>query len=235
MSRRSIRPLTLLAVTLLASACRESSPTAPAEPDLELQAAITVAGAEAARSGDAERAEALSHGASALRWGIRPSTIEVKVKNETYTYLAIVIGVVRHRGTERVLVRSLVAWTGRRPTALLQVISASDEALFGHPGNGNGNGSGNGGPDGARGQWKDLSNHELWVATAGSANVELQDTGDACPVQPPGRALRCLLASYDLRINGNFQLVGADGPNGTPIEIHTSADGVHGVVIKPAH
>lgn len=231
MSRRSIRPLTLLAGTLLASACQEGSPTAPAEPDLELQAAITVAGAEAARSGDVERAEALSHGARALRWGIRPSTIEVKIKNETYTYLAIVVGVVRHRGAERVLVRSLVAWTGRRPTALLQVISASDEALFGHPGNGNGNG----GPDGARGQWKDLVNHELWVATAGSANVTLLDTGDPCPVQPPGRALRCLLASYDLRINGNFQLMGADGPNGAPIEIHSSADGVHGVVIKPAH
>ena len=231
MSRRSIRPLTLLAGTLLASACRESSPTAPAEPDLELEAAITVAGAEAARSGDTERAEALSHGVRALRWGIRPSTIEVKIKNETYTYLAIVVGVVRHRGAERVLVRSLLAWTGRPPTALLHVISASDQALFGHPGNGNGNG----GPDGARAQWKDLANHELWVATAGSADITLLDTGDPCPVQPPGRALRCLLASYDLRINGNFQLVGPDGPNGAPIEIHTSADGVHGVVIKPAH
>jgi len=233
MSRRSIRPLTLLAGALLAAACQDESPTAPAEATVDLQAAIAQAGDEAARSGDTERAEALSHGARALRWGIRPSAIEVKVRNESYTYLAIVVGVVRHRaGGERVLVRSLVAWTGRPPTALLQVISASDQALFGHPGgNSNGNGSD---PDAARGHWKDLVNHELWVATAGSADLTLVDTGNPCPVQPSAPALRCLLASWDIRINGNFQLVGSDGPDGAPIEIHSNAAGVHGVVIKPA-
>lgn len=232
MSRRSIRPLALLAGALFAGACQEGSPTAPAEASLELQAAMAQAGDDAARSGDSERAEALSHGARALRWGIRPSRIEVKVKNETYRYLAIVVGVVRQRADgERVLVRSLVAWTGRPPTALLHVISTSDQALFGHPDNGNGN---DGGPEGARGQWKDLVNHELWVATAGSANLELLGIGDACPVQPPSVALRCVLARYDIRINGKFQLAGTGGPDGPPIEIHTNADGVHGVVIKPA-
>lgn len=229
MSRRSIRPLALLAGALFAAACQEGSPTAPAETSLELQAAIAQAGDDAAQRGDTERAEALSHGAKALRWGIRPSRIEVKIKNETFTYLAIMVGVVRHRAGERVLVRTLVAWTGRPPTALLHVIAASDQALFGHPGNGNGEG-----PDGARGQWKDLLNHELWVATAGSADMELVDTGRGCPVQPSNLRLRCVLASYDIRVNGNFQLVGSGGPDGSPIEIHTDADGVHGVVIKPA-
>lgn len=233
MSSRSVRPLALLAGILVASACQEGTPAEPAEAadvSLEVQAAIEQAGTEAALRGDAERAEVLRHGATALRWGIRPSRIEVKVHNETYTYLAIVVGKVRERGGERVLVRSLVAWTGRPPTALLHVISASDQALFGHSDNGNGSG----GPDGARGQWKDLVNHELWVATAGSADLELLNTGDACPVQPPGLVLRCLLARYDVRINGSFQLLGNGGPDGSPIEIHTSADGVVGVVLKPA-
>ena len=234
MSRRSFRPLSLLAGVLLASACQEGSPAAPAEANLSLdaglEAAITQAGLEAEVSGDVERADALRHSAAALRRGIRPSQIEVKIHNETYTYLAFVVGVMRRRGGEPVLVRSLVAWTGRPATALLNVTSASDQALFGHPGNGNGNG----GPDGARGRWKDLVGHEVWVATAGSADMELASTGAACPVQPANLDLRCLVARYDIRINGTFQLLGQGGPDGSPIQIHTEADGVHGVVIKPA-
>lgn len=184
------------------------------------------------QNGDPERAEALRQAATALRWGIRPSQIEVKIKNEKFTYLALVIGVTR-RGSDgsAVLVRSLVAWTGRPPTALLHVVSKSDQALFGHPDNSNGN---NGGPEGARGQWKDLLSHELWVATAGSTDMDLVSTGARCPIQPTDAALRCVLASFDVRVNGNFQLQGPDGPDGQPIEIHTNADGVHGVVIKPA-
>lgn len=92
----------------------------------------------------------------------------------------------------------------------------------------------NGGPDGARGQWKDLVNHRLWVATAGSAALELAATGNACPIQPADVRLRCILATFAIRITGSFQLVGSGGPDGSPIEIHTNADGVHGVVIKPA-
>ncbi len=230
MSCRSLRSLAFLAAGFFATGCQEGSPpTAPVEADVDLQAAITQAGDDAARSGDTERAEALRHGARALRWGIRPSQIEVKIKNEAFTYLALVVGVVRRGHGEPVLIRSLVAWTGRPPTALFHVISKSDQALFGHPG-GNGNG-----PEGARGQWKDLVNQELWVATAGSADLELAGTGDACPGKPAGVALRCVVAFYDIRINGNFQLAGSGGPDGSPIEIHTESDGVHGVVITPAH
>jgi hypothetical protein len=232
MSGKSVRSLALLAAGILAAACQEGSPTAPAEADLELQAAIEAAGDAAVLSGDIDRAEALRHGAQALRWGIRPSRIEVKIQNETSEYLALVVGLVRRgAGGERVLLRHLVAWTGRPPTALLQVSSKSEQALFGHPdGNGNGND-----PDAARGQWKDLVHHELWVATAGSADLELAGTGGACPTQPPAAALRCVLASFDIRINGAFQLLETGGPGGQPIEIHTNADGVHGVVIKPAN
>jgi len=230
MSSKSLRSVALLTAGWLAVACQESSPTMPAEADLGLQSALTVDVEAAVRSGDPERAEALRHAATALRWGIRPSRIEVKIQNEQVTYLAIVVGVTR-RGSDgsSVLVRSLVAWTGRPPTALFHVISASEQALFGPP-----QGNGNGGPDGARGQWKDLVNHQLWVATAGSADLELAATGNGCPIQPLDVRLRCVLATFDIRINGSFQLLGPGGPDGAPIEIHTNADGVHGVVIKPA-
>ncbi|HSE54035.1 MAG TPA: hypothetical protein VLB00_17735, partial [Gemmatimonadales bacterium] len=64
---------------------------------------------------------------------------------------------------------------------------------------------------------------------------ELAGTGGACPAQLPAAALRCVLAAFDIRINGSFQLLGTGGPDGQPVEIHTNADGVHGVVIKPAN
>jgi hypothetical protein len=221
MSGKSFGSLALLAVTLIAGACREGSPTAPAEVDLELQAAITAAGSAAVQAGDPDRAEALRHSADALRWGIRPSVIEVTIRDETTRYLALVVGIVRRgAGGEQVLIRHLVAWTGRPPTALLQVGSKSDQALF---------------TSTARGQWRDLVNHDVWVATAGSADVKLAGTGAACPTQPASAALRCVLATFDIRINGSFQLLLPVGPDGPPIGIHTSAEGVHGVVIKPAN
>ena len=220
MSGKSFGSFALCAVAVLAAGCREGAPTAPAEGDLELQAAIMAAADAAVEGGDADRAEALRHGADALRWGIRPSVIEVTVREETARYAAIVVGVVRRgSGGESVMIRHLVAWTGRRPTALLQVTSASAQAEFAST---------------ARGHWKDLVNRAVWMATEGSAGLELADTGGACPVQPPAAALRCELASFDIRIEGSFQLLTAAGPEGAAIEIHTSAAGVHGVVIKPA-
>ncbi len=230
MSWRSLRSLALLAAGWFTVACQEGTPAEPVEADLALQATISEAGDAAALAGDTARAEALRTGAQALRFGIRPSRIEVKIHNETFTYLAIVVGRERRTTTgERVLIRSLVAWTGRPTSALLHVISASDHGLFGHPGNGNDNG-----PDGARGQWKDLVNHQLWVATAGFADLELASTGGACPMQPADPVFRCVLATFDVKVNGSFQLVGPDGPDGNPVEIHTDADGVHGVVIRRA-
>lgn len=221
MSGKSFGSLALFAAALIAGGCREGSPVAPAEADLELQAAITAAGDAAVAGGDADRGEALRHGADALRWGIRPSVIEVTIRDATTRYLAIVVGLVR-RGSdgERVLVRHLVAWTGRPPTALLQVTSKSDQALFAST---------------ARGHWNDLANRDVWMATAGSADLELAGTGGACPRQPHSTALHCVLASFDIRINGTLQLLMPAGPEGEPIAIHTSAAGVHGLVIEPAN
>jgi len=230
MSCRALRSVTLLAAAGLAAACQEGAPTTPVEADLAAQAAIGAAGELAAQGGDSERAEALRDAANAVRLGIRPSPIEVKIKNEKFRYLAIVIGRERRSTSgEVVLTRSLVAWTGRPTTALLHVISKTDHALFG------GGSASDNGPGGARGQWRDLANHALWVATAGSADLELKSRGGACPIQPTAdAALRCILAKWDVRVNSGFQLVGDDGPDGNPIEIHTNADGVNGIVISPA-
>lgn len=220
MSGTSLGSLALLTAALVAGGCREGAPTASAEADLELQAALTSDETAAVQAADPDRAEAIRQGASAIRWGIRPSVIEVTVHDQTSRYSAIVVGLVR-RGPngERLLIRHLVAWTGQRPTALLQVTSKTDEAVFGTT---------------ARGHWNDLVSHDLWVATSGPANLGLAATGTACPVQPAAADLHCLLASFDIRIEGGFQLLRPAGPEGDPIAIHTTADGVHGFVIEPA-
>ena len=230
MSCKSLRGFVLLAAGVFAAGCQEGSLTASAETDLTLQSAMAEAEVSAMLSGEVERAEALRRGAEAIRWGIRPSRIEVKIHNETYSYLALVIGTVRRSGEDERLIRSLVAWTGQPTRALLQVTSATELALFGFP---NG-GQGDGGPGMARGHWKDFANHALWAATAGSAELELNSTGHACPQQPADATRQCVTASFDVRVNGSFQLVGIGGPSGPPTEIKTDADGVHGVVIKPA-
>jgi hypothetical protein len=230
MSCRALRSLALLTAGFVTAACQGSSLTTSTQADLGIETALADASVGAAARGELDRADVLSHAAAAFRWGIRPSQIEVRIGGETTRYLAIVVGVLKVRNGEEVLVRSLVAWTGRPPTALLEVNSASDHALFG---NGGGNGNGNG-PGAARGFWKDILNHELWVATTGSAKLELAGTGEPCPVQPTATDLRCTRASYDMRVVGGFRLLVNGVPDGTPFELITEADGVHGVVIGPA-
>jgi hypothetical protein len=220
MSGKSLGTLGLFAAVLIAGGCREGSPTATAEGDLELQAALTSEEGAAVVEGDVDRAEAVRQAAGAVRWGLRPSVIEVTVRDQTTRYLALVVGLVRRgEGGEPVMIRHLVAWTGRPPTALLQVTSKTDQAVLGTT---------------ARGHWRDFVNRDLWVATSGPADLRLAGTGAACPTQPASADLRCVLATFDIRVEGSFQLLLPAGPDGPPIAIHTSAAGVHGLVIKPA-
>lgn len=239
MSVRSVRSLSwLLVVALFGAACEDAptTPTAEPEPELAPEVALEQMADEAVRAGDAERRDVLLQGAAALRRGIRPSEIEVKIQNETFLYKALVIGIVRvRRDDQRVLVRTLIAWTGeRRPTAILHVTSRSDLALFGPPPGNSGEAGGDGGPGRARGWWADLVNRERWVATAGSADIELVETGGACPLPTTADGgLNCELARWDLRINGNFEQAGSEG-GGPHKAIHTNADGVNGAVLSPA-
>jgi hypothetical protein len=224
MSVRFIRPTGLVLAAALLAAC-ESGPTAPREvEDIPMAATLDQLAAEAARGGDHERAQSLRDAASALRFGVTPSEIAVKLKNKTVIYQAIVVGVLRTgRDGDEVLGRSLVAWTGSPATAVLRVSAPSDFALFAGP-------SGAGAPDAARGTWLDLVERQRWVATAGSAEMALASVGGSCPVEHAG--IRCLTATWDIRINGVFKL---DPPGPGPVlPIHTEADAVNGVLLSRA-
>jgi hypothetical protein len=200
---------------------------------LEPELAMEQLAAEAARSGETDEASALNEAAVALRRGLQPSQIEVKIQNEQVIYKALMVGVVRTARDGRVLVRHLIAWTGdRRTTAILRVSSRSDLALFGPPSSQNDLADS---PGRARGLWADLVNQQRWIATAGSVDMAVAGTGGPCPLQPATTPpLECILASYDIRINGNFELRSRGGqPGSEHLEIHTNADGVNGVIIQP--
>lgn len=237
MSYRFIRASGLAFVLALGlSACEEGNLTAPL-PDEDFSANLALSfeqeASVAERAAQPDRAQALRDGAQAFRFGVRPSDIEVQIKNEKFIYKAIVVGRARtSRNGERVLVRSLLAWLptdGGRPAALLKVTSRSDEGIFANP---NANDRVADVPGLARGLWKDIVNQQAWVATAGSADMELEGTGAACPTPLPVElSLSCVLATWDIRINGNFEPVRTDG--GEHLEIHTNEGGVNGVVITP--
>lgn len=77
---------------------------------------------------------------------------------------------------------------------------------------------------------------EWRLATAGSADMVLAGTARPCPIQPVTESpLECVLAWYDIRINGNFELRSRGGQSGggEHLEIRTNADGVNGVVVAP--
>jgi hypothetical protein len=219
----------VLALTALWGACRAAPPTEASSEKPQLDKMLESLAAEASRNGQLESAESMRLGAMALRYGVTPSEIEVKLRNQTVVYQAIVVGV-RRTGEDgqTTLARTLIAWTGMGTpnAALLRVSSLSEFGLFGRRENEHR-------PGEAYGTWLDLVRRERWIATAGSAQIVLAGTGGPCPVPsviPPGP--RCVLATYDIRINGVFHLDGS--PSGAPLPIHTKADGVNGVVLSPA-
>lgn len=229
MFKRFPRVAMLLGLTLAATACDDMKVTGPA-PEAEAQAiaspevqfAFETEASTAAARGDGERADALRDGIRALRFGVQPSEIEVKIKNETFTYKAIVVGRVYQRGDERILVRVLLAWDGNRPPAVLHVAQKEDKALFAKSPNGNSD------VGGARGRWTNRAAQQTWMATSGSSDIELIGTGHACP-STTDLALNCVVATWDLRINGKFELLPDLNEN---LQIHTNSSGVIGVVLS---
>lgn len=231
MKYSSFRPLALmLGLALVTTGCEDvklgTSPEDEAvalSPEIEL--AFQMEAAAAAAAGDTERADAVRDGVRAMRFGIQPSEIEVKIKNETFTYKAIVVGrVFLNRNGERVLVRALLAWDGNRPAAVLHVAQKTDKGLFG------GGPAGNSDVGGARGRWNDRATQQIWMATAGSSDIELLGTGHSCPIQPPeALALSCVVGTWDVRVNGKFELM----PDlAEQVQIHTNTS-VIGVVLSP--
>jgi hypothetical protein len=224
----------LLGLGMLAAvAACDAGPLAPDDANEDPAAALDLLAADANRTGDADLAEAASGGALALRLGVRPSEIIVRVGDESVRYQALVVGTLRMLRTgTRVLHRSLIAWTGdRRPVALLQVSQLTDQAVFGYPAelttaiDPRGR---------ARGTWVDFAAGAHWVATAGPSTIVLAATGEPC--ERKASDLRCALARYDLRVEGEFHRLSSRGgelDRGRMLPIASGADGVSGVVLGP--
>lgn len=225
----------LVLATALAG-CADGGPTDPADELAPVEQTLNQLASEANSAGDADAADGFSGGALALRHGVRPTPILVKIRGEEVRYLAFVAGYVRHlRNGERILHRTLIAWTGDpRTTAVLQVSLMTDHGLFGYPAQL----STALDPRGrARGTWADLVNGQRWVAIQGTAAIELAGTGDPC-VRPTAGGASCVSARFDLRVDGGFQrLRSATDRTLAPdivLPILTAATGVNGVVVSPA-
>jgi hypothetical protein len=218
-------------VSLLAGCTGD--PAAPADGEGELEGLLAQLVAEANSAGDVDAAAAFGDGLRAVRLGVRPSELPVTVNGETSTYRAIVTGVsqeTRDGGT--VLRRSLIAWSGERPRAVLQVTSFSDQAEFGYPADvltredrmGR-----------ARGTWVNRAREVTFVATSGTASLVLGSTGEQCPNLPEDPEFRCVVARYQVAVGGVFHLLpqrdSREVDPRTAVEIR-AAGGVAGVVVS---
>ncbi|HEX9893076.1 MAG TPA: hypothetical protein VGA78_04095 [Gemmatimonadales bacterium] len=221
------------ALILALGACGEGPAAPESQSDLPLEASLEQMAAEANNAGDVDAAVAFSDGLLAIRLGVRPTELSVKVGDKSERYLAIVTGVAHTTADGAILLRrSLVAWAGDpRPTALLQVTSFSDNAVFGYPSDL----ATRADPVGrARGTWVNLVRGHTFVATSGRASIALASTGEACPNLPADSRLRCAVARYDVGIDGVFhqlrQRNARQADHASRIEISTEG-GVAGVVI----
>lgn len=208
-------------------------PAAPADGEVELEVLLEQLVAEANSAGDVDAATAFGDGLRAVRLGVRPTELDVAVNGEPATYLAIVTGVAHQtRSGETLLRRSLIAWLGDRPRAVLQVTSLSDEAAFGYPTDLVTRDD----PVGrARGTWVNRVRRQLFVATSGDASLVLASTGDACPNLPDDPSFRCVVARYDVAVSGVFHFLEQRDAREVDVrervEIRT-AGGVAGVVVS---
>lgn len=233
MSRRSLQYSSALMLLGLAAACSGDTFAPAAEPPsatTELEVAFESLAAEANKEGDAERAESMSSSATALRMGVRPTTIEVTIDGELIRYNALVAGINR-RGSDGVvrLMRRLIAWTGDRDIGqVLEVSLYSDQGDFGFPSTGNPSTA-------ARATWTDRAAGERWVAVNGGAEITLTSSGEPCGrpfAENPSTV--CAKARWSVRMVGGFALRRADQSLGeATLSISTLAENVSGVLITP--
>jgi hypothetical protein len=191
-----------LVATLLMTACAEApTGTSPfTEPEPIVAATLDEMALQAASVGDDRSAAAFAGGALALRFGVEPSELIVKVDGSDVRYLAVMTGIVESGSQGELGNRSLVAWTAQgAPAAFLQVDARSDAGVFdpsGLPGD----------PGIAKGVWADLSARARYAAEEGSSYTTLNSAAGRCPGQPAGADPRviCQLARFDVRLDGTF-------------------------------
>jgi hypothetical protein len=225
-----------LGAALMALAACESNPSGPEAPEAaDLELTLEQMAAEANSAGDPDAAVAFNDGLSALRFGVRPTDIAVKVGDEIVRYNALVVGViVRHDGTHEVQRRSLIAWTGQpRPSALLHATSFTDEAEFSFPSDL----ATDAAPDGrARGTWANLARGHRFVATSGPVKMVVRSRGDPCPSVPADAPLVCVAAKWDVRLEGTFKLLPRRDARSVSdvaaLVIAAAADDMNGVVLS---
>lgn len=239
MFARTIRPLGALALVGLIAGCSDS-PVAPLDYDADLLETFETMALNANRDGDADGAAAFSSGALAIRNGVRPTDIVVLVDGAPVPHKALVAAVVRENasvaGGQPILMRSLMAWSGAHPVqTMLEVSLLADQATFGPPSaltaqllN----------ATRARGWFADLVAKVRYLATGGTAGIQVAEIGSACERPLAHRpALRCYKARFNVQVDGEFHrrnlgdpLVSAE----TRLTIEVDAEGVGGVIVAPA-
>lgn len=227
MTHRSTRFLGAVAALALASGCADG-PAEPTSHDADLAASFDLMAAEARSSGDVDAASAFEGGALAIRAGLTPSEITVVIDGEAKTHKAVVHAVARSGPAgPRVLMRSLLAWSGSNPReTILKVMLLADEAEFGHPSQMVPQGR-------ARGWFGDLVAQARFLATDGSAAIQVAAIGAPCgPAAPDRPEIRCRRARFDVQVDGEFSKL----PIATSVddlEIAVDAEGVVGIIVAP--
>ncbi len=230
-----LRPTALFLGLLSLGACSEDSlaPAPVAEPDLEVEFALTQAGQEASQRGDPSTASAFSGAASALRYGITPSPVAVTVNDVPSEYLGFVQTETRAADNgETVEIRSLVAWTAGRPNAVLSLTTASDNGDLGYP---IADLSSDAGRSRAVATWSDRRTGRTWVATSGAGGMSQVALGGPCPIRSSrAAAMDCTLATYRVTLAGRFHNLLGNGELGdNVIFITASAADVNGAIFTP--
>jgi hypothetical protein len=159
---------------------------------------------EANRGGDVDASAAYSSAAMAVRRGVRPTPIEVKINDESQRYLAFVHVVTHGRSGDRpIRLRTMVAYQGeKRPEKVLYVSTLVDAGPLGLP-----TATLDRRPDVqqvAWAAWKDLANGELWVATSGQAGIVEKELLGPCPNLPSDAVVQCTLGKFEVLLDGVF-------------------------------
>jgi hypothetical protein len=202
---------------------------APTATDSELAASFEMMAAEATRDGDTDAADAFGGGALALRAGVTPSEITVLIDGAEVTHKAIVFAVARGGPSgPQVLMRSLLAWSGTNPReTILKVMLLADEAEFGHPSQMVPQGR-------ARGWFADLVEQVRYLATSGSAGIQVAEVGGPCGRAAPDRpGIRCHKARFDIQVDGEFQHRTQGDVAEASLAISAAATGVAGIIVAP--